>query len=194
MPSSSRILALAGSARCDSFNKKLIRLAAKGATDAGAECILIDLREYPLPIYDGDLEANEGLPENAVRLKEHFSAADGLLISTPEYNSSLPALLKNTLDWVSRSPQATPDLAPIAGKIVGLMAASPGPLGGMRALAHLRSILSNVGCVVLPAQVTVRQAHEAFTEQGQLTNSGAQQRVEALGAEVAAWTARNPHT
>ncbi|MEE8165486.1 MAG: hypothetical protein V3T64_07955, partial [Myxococcota bacterium] len=70
--------------------------------------------------------------------------------------------------------------------------ASPGPLGGMRALAHLRSILSNVGCVVLPSQVTVRQAHEAFTDQGQLTNSGTQERVEALGAEVAAWIARNP--
>jgi NAD(P)H-dependent FMN reductase len=137
-----KILALAGSARRDSFNKKLVRAAAAGASAAGADATVVDLREFPLPIYDGDLESEGGLPPAAIRLKELFNGADGLLISTPEYNGSIPALLKNTIDWVSRSPQATPDLAPYQGKSVGLLAASPGALGGLRALTHFRSLLS----------------------------------------------------
>src|SRR6185295_2879266 len=97
-----KILAFAGSMRKDSFNKKLIRVAAEGARSAGAEVTLIDLKDFPLPVYDGDLEAAEGLPAGAKKLKELFLQNQGLLIASPEYNSSIPGTLKNAIDWVSR--------------------------------------------------------------------------------------------
>lgn len=187
-----RILAFAGSARRDSFNKKLLASGVAGARDAGAECTVVDLRDHPLPIYDGDLEAAEGLPENARRLRALFGEHAGLLIASPEYNGSLPALLKNTIDWVSRSEQASPDLAPIRGKWVGLMAASPGPLGGLRVLTHLRTLFSGLGCMVLPAQVTLRRAHQAFDTDGRLTDEGQRGAAEHLGAELAGWIERSP--
>src|SRR5262249_29719722 len=104
-----RILAFAGSTRRDSFNKKLAGIAADGARAAGAEVTFIDLRDYPLPLYDGDLEAEKGLPEQAQRLKKLFLDHDGLLISSPEYNSSISGVLKNTIDWVSRPVPGEPD-------------------------------------------------------------------------------------
>ena len=107
MSNAPRILAFAGSAREESFNKRLVRVAAAGAEAAGVACTVLDLRDFPLPIYDGDLEAAEGLPENAKRLRELFLAHQGLLIASPEYNSSISPLLKNTLDWVSRAPAAS---------------------------------------------------------------------------------------
>jgi NAD(P)H-dependent FMN reductase len=190
MSSPSRILAFAGSARRESVNKKLVAIAAAGARDAGASCTLIDLRNYPMPLYDGDLEAEQGLPENALRLKELLASHEGLLLASPEYNGSLPALLKNAFDWSTRSERGTPDLAPIAGKIVGLLAASPGPLGGLRVLGHLRTLLSGLGCWVMPSQFTLRRAHQAFTPEGQLERESDQQQVEALGAELTSWVAR----
>ena len=186
-----RILAFAGSARAESFNAKLVRIAAAGAQKAGAQCQALDLREYPLPIYDGDLEASEGLPRNAVRLKELFRSHDGLLISTPEYNSSIPPLLKNVIDWVSRSPEAQADLSEYRGKIVALMAASPGPLGGLRALTHLRELMANIGCLVLPEHMTLRRAFQAFGDEGQLTDPAYQARAENVGATLASWVARS---
>ena len=102
MPAAPRILAFAGSLRAESFNKKLARVAAEALRKAGGEVTLIDLRDYPLPLYDGDLEAASGLPENGRKLKSLFLEHQGLLISSPEYNSSIPAVLKNTIDWVSR--------------------------------------------------------------------------------------------
>ncbi len=185
-----RILAFAGSARRESFNRKLIAIAAEGAEAAGAECTLVDLRDHPLPLYDGDLEARDGLPEHAAALKALFLSHRGLLIASPEYNSSITPLLKNTIDWVSRSADASADLAGYRGKLVALLAASPGPLGGLRALAHLRSLLSNIGCTVLADQVTIRQAAEAFAPDGTLVNPAHRQRVEALGAKLADWIAR----
>ena len=185
-----RILAFAGSARRESFNRKLIAIAAEGAEAAGAECTLVDLRDHPLPLYDGDLEARDGLPEHAAALKALFLSHRGLLIASPEYNSSITPLLKNTIDWVSRSADASADLAGYRGKLVALLAASPGPLGGLRALAHLRSLLSNIGCTVLADQVTIRQAAEAFAPDGTLVNPAHRQRVEALGAKLAGWIAR----
>ena len=137
-----RLLAFAGSSRVDSFNKKLVQNAATGARQAGAECTVVDLRHYPLPIYDGDLESEEGLPENAAKLKALLVDATGLLIATPEYNGSVPALLKNTIDWTTRSGKATPDLSPYAGKVAGILSGSPGPLGGLRALTELRRQLA----------------------------------------------------
>src|SRR5579862_7573987 len=114
--STPRILAFAGSLRKESFNKKLIQIAVQGARRAGAEVTCIDLKDYPLPVYDGDLEAASGLPENAVKLKKLFGGNDGLMISAPEYNSSITAVLKNVIDWVSRPLPGEGGLASFTGK------------------------------------------------------------------------------
>lgn len=166
---SPKILAFAGSTRTESYNKKLIRIAVDAAKSTGAEVTLIDLRDYPLPLFDGDLEDSEGLPENAKKLKVLFNSHDALLISAPEYNSSITGVLKNTLDWVSR--EATDDEPPLRdfkGKVATLLSASPGALGGMRGLVHLRAMLGNIGVIVLPEQVSLPKAHEAFDDAGKL--------------------------
>lgn len=185
MPNQPRILAFAGSARTESYNKKLIRIAADGARAAGAEVTLIDLADYRLPIFDQDEEAENGLPENALKLKDLFQANDGLLISSPEYNSSISPVLKNTIDWVSR--RARPDepmLRDYQGKVAVLMAASPGGLGGLRGLVHLRAILSNINVIVLPDQKAVSAAHEAFTDNGSLKDSELHDAVTKLGTRL----------
>ncbi len=185
-----RILAFAGSLRRDSFNKKLVKVAAQGARAAGADVTEIDLKDYPLPLYDGDLEAAEGLPENAKKLKALFLDHKGLLISCPEYNSSITAVLKNVIDWVSRPAPGEASLAAFTGKVVSLMAASPGALGGLRGLVHVRSILGNIQCIVLPDQVAVSKANEAFDESGKLKDAKQQASIEKLGANVAGTVAK----
>ncbi len=157
-----RILAFAGSARADSYNKRLVKVAADGARAVGAEATLIDLRDYRLPIFDQDLEAAEGLPDKARELKEIMLSHDGLLIAAPEYNSSITPLLKNTIDWISRPGDGEKALTAYEGKVAAIMSASPGRLGGLRGLSHLRSILSNIGVLVIPDQVAVSEAHKAF--------------------------------
>jgi chromate reductase len=164
-----KILAFAGSTRSASYNKQLVRLAADAARAAGAEVTLIDLRDFPMPLYDGDLEEQQGLPENAKKLKALFREHDALLISAPEYNSSITAVLKNTIDWVSRTEtDDEPALVAYQGKTAALLSASPGALGGLRGLVHVRAILGNIGVIVLPDQVSVPKAYEAFDEKGGL--------------------------
>lgn len=124
-----RILVFAGSARAQSLNKRLARVAAAAAEQAGAEVTLIDLDDYPLPVYHGDLEAREGVPGKARRLRELFVAHQGLLIASPENNASVPALLKKALDWMSRPDQGQNGLVPYDGKVAAPFAASPGALG-----------------------------------------------------------------
>lgn len=183
-----RILAFAGSARRASLNRKLIRVAAETARDAGAEVTLIDLADYELPIYNGDLEAEHGLPDAAKKLKELFFDHDGLLLACPEYNSSITPLLKNTIDWVSRrADDDEPALACYRGKVVALLSASPGGLGGLRGLVHVRSILSNIRCIVLPGQKAFSRAHTLFDDDGRLKESGDREAVEGVvGALVEA--------
>lgn len=179
------ILAFAGSAREGSFNKKLIRVAAEAAKKAGAQVTLIDLRDYPMPLFDQDLETKEGLPANAQKIKELMIAHDGFLIAAPEYNSSITPLLKNTLDWASRvaSKTETP-LAAYNGKVAALLSASPGALGGLRGLVTLRSILGNIGVLVLPKQQALPKAHEAFDEKGNLKDAKLQASIESLCGEL----------
>ena len=148
-----KILAFSGSLRKDSFNQKLVRVAARGAERAGARATVIELADYPLPVLDQDLEARDGLPEHAVRLKAIFHEHDGLLNASPEYNSSFTAALKNVIDWVSRPEPDRPPLSCFAGKVAGLMAASPGALGGLRGLVHVRAVLQNIKVTVVPGQV-----------------------------------------
>ena len=127
------------------------------AREAGGEVTLIDLKDFPLPLFDQDLEAEQGMPENGTRLKKLFIDHDGLLIASPEYNSSFPAVLKNAIDWVSRPAPGEPSLVAFRGKVATLMSASPGAQGGLRGLVHVRSILGNIGVIVLPDQNRRRQ-------------------------------------
>jgi chromate reductase len=180
-----RILAFAGSLRTASFNKKLVPIAVAGARSAGAEVTAIDLRDYPLPIFDEDLEASSGPPANAVKLKELFKTHHGLLISAPEYNSSITAVLKNTIDWVSRPAPNEPPLAGFTGKVAVIMSASPGALGGLRGLVHVRAILGNIQVTVLPDQMAVPRAFEAFNPDGSLKDSHQQNAVTGLGVKLA---------
>ena len=133
-----RILAFAGSARRDSFNKKLVSAAAEMARELGAEVTVVDLADYPMPIYDGDEESENGHPEASNKLYQLMKEHDGFLVACPEYNSSITPLLKNTIDWVSRTRDAEPPLVAFTGKVVALLSASPGALGGMRGLVHVR--------------------------------------------------------
>jgi chromate reductase len=163
-----KILAFAGSTRTSSYNKTLVRFAAEAARGAGAEVTVLDLRDLPMPVYDGDLEAKEGLPENAKKLKTQMLSHAGLLLSCPEYNSSITAVLKNAIDWASRPVPGEAPLACFTGKVAALLAASPGALGGLRGLVTVRSILSNLGVLVLPEQFALVKSHEAFDADGKL--------------------------
>jgi NAD(P)H-dependent FMN reductase len=180
-----RILAFAGSLRKDSYNKKLVAIAAEGARTAGAEVTRLDLRDYPLPVFDEDQEREHGVPDNGVKLKTLFKETDGFLLSAPEYNSSVTAALKNAIDWVSRPYQNEPPLAGFRGKVATLMAASPGGLGGLRGLVHVRAILGNIGVVVLPEQIAVARAFEAFNEDGSLKDPKQQEGIKGLGRTLA---------
>lgn len=180
-----KILAFAGSTRTDSYNKKLVKIAAAGAQAAGADVTYIDLRDFPLPIFDEDLEAQEGLPENGRKLKDLMIAHQGLLIAAPEYNSSITAVLKNAIDWVSRPSPGEPMLAAFVDKVAAIMSASPGGLGGLRGLTHVREILGNIRVTVLPDQVSIPSAYEAFNPDGSLVDPKKQASVEQLGRNVA---------
>ena len=180
-----RILAFGGSLRRDSFNQKLATLAAAGAREAGAEVTLIALRDFPLPVFDQDLEDAEGLPAAAKKLKKLFCEHDGLLIASAEYNSSISGALKNAIDWVSRAEtDVEPSLVAFAGKTAILCAASPGALGGLRGLVHVRAILGNIGVTVLPDQVAVSKAHKAFRADGSLADEKQAAKVKNLGAQL----------
>ncbi len=177
-----KILAFSGSIRRDSWNRKLIQAAVDATRAAGGDVTLIDLADYPLPIMDEDLETREGLPDNALRLKALFKEHDALLIASPEYNSSMPSLLKNTLDWVSREWQGESGLVPYQNKVAAILAASPGTFGGMRMLPHLRQVLNTLGVLVLPGQFSLAHADAAFdAESGALK---APARLHALVLEL----------
>ncbi|MBV9464095.1 MAG: NAD(P)H-dependent oxidoreductase [Verrucomicrobiae bacterium] len=180
-----RILAFAGSTRRDSYNKKLIAVGVEGAKKAGAEVTLIDLRDFPLPLYDGDLEQEKGLPPNAAKLRDLLKSHAGLLIASPEYNSSITGVLKNTIDWTTRSEEKEGTLDAYHGKVAGLLSASPGGLGGLRGLVHVRAILGNIGVLVIPEQSAVSSADEAFDENGALRDAKKAESVRRVGARLA---------
>lgn len=177
-----KILAFAGSLRKDSYNKKLVSIAAKGAEEAGAVVTVIDLKDYPLPIYDQEIEDASGIPENALKLKELLLSHDGFLLSLPEYNSSLSAVFKNVIDWTSRPASSNEVyLCCFIDKAVTLMSASPGALGGSRGLVHARSMFSNIFSIVLPKQKSISNAADAFSPDGTLKDSNQQKEVKDLG-------------
>ena len=179
-----KILAFAGSLRKESTNKKTVKIAAEGAIKAGGEIKYIDLKDFPLPIYDGDIEEESGLPENAVKLQELLLAHDGFLIASPEYNSSISAALKNVIDWTSRPAGDLKMGVCYRGKITSLMSASPGGLGGLRGLFDIRKILSTMGVIVLPDQTAVSNSFQAFDSEGNFVDEKMQIRVEKLGVNL----------
>lgn len=175
-----RILCFAGSARRASLNKKLAQVAADAARNAGGEVTLIDLDDFTLPVYHGDIEADGGVPEPARQLAALIRSHAGFLISAPENNTSVSALMKNTLDWISRIK----DVPVFPGKVAGLLAASPGAFGGVRGLYHLRAILNSLGVEVLAQQVVLPRANAAFDEHGQLIDAHQAEQVARLAQRL----------
>ncbi|TVQ34089.1 MAG: NADPH-dependent oxidoreductase [Phycisphaeraceae bacterium] len=178
------ILAFAGSTRSGSFNKMLVRIAADAAKEAGARVTLVDLRDLALPLYDEDLESRSGLPENAKKLKSMMKASDGFLIAAPEYNSSITGVMKNAIDWASRPEKGEKPLEAFSGKVAGIMSASPGGLGGLRGLYHVRQILSNINMLVIPEQLAISKAGDVFNESGELTDDKQRETVRSIAKRV----------
>ena len=181
---SPKIIALSGSSRVKSWNKKLVGIAADGARSAGAEVTNINLADFPMPLYNGDLEEKQGLPNAVQDLKSLMINCDGFLIASPEYNGGYSALLKNTIDWISRPVAGEERLRAFAGKKAVIMSASPGALGGVRGLTQLRQILTNIQMIVLPDQASIPDAHNAFKDDGALSEESQHQRILDLGAKL----------
>ena len=180
-----RILAFSGSLRAASWNHRIAELAARAAAEAGADVTVLRLRDYPLPVYDQEIEEATGIPDNALALKKLFREHQGFLIASPEYNGSVTAALKNVIDWASRPEDGYPRLAEFKGKVAGLLACSPGSLGGLRGLSQLRAILSGIGTIVLPNQVAVPVIHDRFTDTHVMDDDKIQSAVEQVGQRVA---------
>jgi NAD(P)H-dependent FMN reductase len=179
-----KAIVFAGSTRTDSLNRRLARFAASELEAQGVEVTLIDLRDYPMPIYDGDLEAQSGLPPAAQTLKSLIRQNDALVIASPEHNGSVSALLKNTLDWVSRPEPCERPGAAFRGKTALIMSASPGGGGGRRGLRHLRELLQNLGMAVHTTEIAVPRAHEAFDADGRLLHDSSVERLRRAAKEI----------
>ncbi|MBZ0218367.1 MAG: NAD(P)H-dependent oxidoreductase [Fimbriimonadaceae bacterium] len=165
-----KILCFAGSARAASLNKKLAKLAAREAEKLGAAAKFIDLADFPMPLYDGDLETESGVPDNAKKLKKLFQSHHGIFISSPEYNAGYSPLIKNTLDWITRiAVEGEPPQAVFKNRVFAISSASPGVYGGIRALPLLRHVMTTgCGALVIAEQVALAQAGSAFDDDGNL--------------------------
>lgn len=168
-----KLLALSGSIRSDSYNTKALKLLVEAAKKEGASISYIDLADYPLPIYNGDLEAKQGVPDNAKKLQDLIASHDGLLIASPEYNGLPSPLLINTIDWTSREVEGKKNsgVKIFKGKVAALIAASPGKSGGGRSLSVLTQMLTNIGVKVVPAETAIPNAYQAFDGNGQLKDA-----------------------
>lgn len=181
MPIIPKILVFAGSVRSGAFSGRAADVAQKTLAMQGGEVTRISLADYPLPIMDEDLEREHGIPENAVRAARHIAAHDGVLIATPEYNGSIPPLLKNTVDWVSRvRHDGRKPFRPLEGKPVGLCSSSRGRYGGIRAIAHLRAVLVRCRMEVVSPECSVPEGERAFDENGEFSDKRMQQSMEHL--------------
>ena len=177
-----KILVIPGSLRTGSHNARLAAAAAYQFAQAGADVTRISLGDFPLPIYDGDLQVKSGVPKNAVNLKRMMAAHHGVLIVSPEYNSSVPPLVKNTIDWVTRVQDAHESRGQVfRDRAFAIAAASEGRLGGTRCLAALRLILSACHATVIPNQLALSFADQAYDDMDRLKHSG---DIEALNALV----------
>ncbi len=177
-----RLLFFAGSAREASFNKKLALLGHHIAEANGIEAVFVDLKDYPMPIYNGDLEAAEGPPERASAFKALLGEYQGVFIASPEYNSSVTPLLKNTLDWVTRvRAKGETGLEVFKSRVFAISGASPGYYGGMRSLLNLRQILAvGIGALVIPEQLALPRAMDAFEADGSLKDRNQQEMLKGV--------------
>ena len=183
-----KLLFMAGSTRKGSFNQRLSHTAEKIARESGVETEIIDLADYEMPLFNEDLESADGLPANAIALKKKFQECDGFFLACPEYNSSIPPLLKNTIDWISRPhEEGEGGLSAFKGKVAALGSASPGSIGGMRGLVVVRMLLGNIGVHVCPTQVAVADAGNAFNEIG-LINDGKMSLLKATVSQLVTTT------
>jgi chromate reductase len=182
-----KLLVFAGSTRQNSWNRKLAHVVAPMAKASGAEVTHIELGDYDVPMYNADLEA-KGTPADVMKLKQLFYEHPAWIICTPEYNASYPALLKNTLDWLSSPVKSDPvwndDFRFSRGKVVGVLSASPGALGGLRSQSHLVPLLLNLQCWVAPKNFALGKAADAFDPQGQLVADVAKKKVQAVIDQV----------
>ena len=182
-----KVLVFAGSTRIASHNRKLAREVASMAASAGTEVTHLELGDYDVPMYNADLEA-KGTPADVMKLKQLFWEHPAWLVCTPEYNASYPALVKNTLDWLSSPVKGDPvwndDFRFSRGKVVGVLSASPGAFGGLRSQSHLIPLLLNLHCWVAPLTYALGRAGDAFDEQGQLKEEAARKRVRAVIHQV----------
>ncbi|MCD6051421.1 MAG: reductase [Rariglobus sp.] len=179
MADSPQILAFSGSARRESLNRKFLAAAVTAAREAGGEVTLLELRDYVLPLYDGDLEERDGLPANATKLIDLIARHDALLIASPEYNSMITPLLKNTIDWCTRG-----EVDPFPGKVTAIISASPGALGGVRSLKLAQQLLLHLGCHIVPGQTFLPHADKAFDPGGALTDARAQKSLRTLASAL----------
>jgi chromate reductase, NAD(P)H dehydrogenase (quinone) len=172
--STPKILVIPGSTRIGSYNVKLAALVVKELVMIDADATRISLADYPLPIYEAGLEAKAAPPDNAVKLKQMIMAHHGVFIATPEYSASVPPMLKNAIDWVSRvRERGDPTYAAFKGRVFAIGAASPGRFGGLRSLMALRQILElGCGALVLPEQVSIAHAERAFDDRDELADLG----------------------
>lgn len=184
-----RLLAFSGSARQESINQRLVTAAATMAEDAGAEVTLVNLRDFPMPLFNQDEEKAHGEPGKARELKALFADHDGFLIASPEYNGLITPLLKNTLDWVSRKVGDEPSMLAYRGKTAALFATSFGRLGGLRGLVHTRALLNNLGVQTIPKQAAIGGASDAFNADGSLARDNDAVLVEGVVAELVRVTA-----
>ncbi len=178
-----KVLAFAGSTREGSYNKKLVAEAAQKAREMGASVTLIDLKDFPMPLYEADLEKAKGMPDAVKKLRQIMLAHDAMIIACPEYNASIPALLKNALDWASRSEDGQGSKAAFKGKKIAIMSASPGKRGGARALAHLRVVLEDVGAIVVPSELGIPRVFESTPEKEENKGVVLKQALKELLAE-----------
>lgn len=189
------ILIFAGSSRVNSFNRKLAKEAARLVREADARPTYIELSDLNIPLYNADLESR-GTPADVIRLKEMMHSHAGWIIASPEYNGSYTALLKNTIDWASSPAKAGPECSedeattwkngtkPFAGKVVGLLSASPGMMGGLRSLDHLAPLLRNLQCWLAPQQFALGKAGDAFDAQGRIKDDASMAKVKAVVDQV----------
>ena len=181
-----RILAFAGSLRVASLNKKLVAVAAQTAREMGCDVDLVDLRDFPMPIYDGDHEQSHGQPQTAKDLKARILACDALLVGCPEYNASITSVLKNTIDWVSRPQPGEPSA--FKGRPAALVSASLGAMGGLRGLSPARDIFTQLGFLTVPTQFALGSAAGAFDDDGKLIDPAKLSLVKDVIVELAAVT------
>ncbi len=180
-----KVLVLAGSTRAGAFSGKTAAVAARVLALQGAEVTRIDLGDYPLPLMNEDLEREEGIPDNAIRLARLFARSHGVLIASPEYNASIPPLLKNTLDWLSRVKRdGTEALRPFENKVAALCSSSNGNFAGIRCLVHLRAVVMACGAEVITPQCSIPRAGEAFDENGLLKDERLRGTMDRLAAAL----------